>query len=71
MKAGPSHKAEKSQKILNLRIADQLSPHHDNQFSALSTEVLDRTNQNQSRSSSPFTTLAEQTERKVANPGAG
>ena len=51
-------------------MADQLSPHHDSQFSAFSTEVLDRMNQKHNRSSSPFTTLAEQMERKVANTGA-
>ena len=52
-------------------MADQLSLHHDSQFSAFSTEVFDRANQKHNRSSSPFTTLAEQTERKVANTGAG
>ena len=40
-------------------------------YQALSTEVLDRMNQKHNRSSSPFTTLAEQTERKVASTGAG
>ena len=57
--------------MFNHQIADQLSPHHDSQFSALSTEVLDWTNQKHNHSSSPFTNLAEQTERKVANTGAG
>ena len=52
-------------------VADQLSPHHDSQFSAFSTEVLDRANQKHNRSSSLFTTLAEQMERKVANTRAG
>ena len=57
--------------LVSHRIADQLSPHHDSQFSAFSTEVLDRTNQKHNRSSSPFTTLAEQAERKVVITGAG
>ena len=62
----------KSLKILiSHRVADLLSPHHDSQFSAFSTEVLNRTNQKHNRSSSPFTTLADQMERKVANTGAG
>ena len=52
-------------------MADQLSPHHDSQFSAFSTEVLDRKNQKHNRSSSPFTTLANKMERKVASTGAG
>ena len=30
--------------ILSNRIADRLSPHHDSQFSAFSTEVFDQTN---------------------------
>ena len=63
---------KKSLKILvSRRVADQLLPHHDSQFSAFSTEVLNRTNQKHNRSSSPFTTLADQTKRKVANTGAG
>ena len=53
------------------RIANQLSPHHDSQFSAFSTEVFVRMNQKHNRSSSPFTTLADRTERKVASIGAG
>ena len=56
---------------MNRRVADQLSPHHDSQFSAFSTEVLNQMNQKHNRSSSPFTTLAEQTQHKVANTGAG
>ena len=56
---------------MNRRVADQLSPHHDSQFSSFSTMVLDRTTQKHNRISSPFATLAEQTERKVANTGAG
>ena len=56
---------------MNHRVADQLSPHHDSQFSAFSTEVLNRTNQKHNHSSSPFTTLADQTEHKVASTGAG
>ena len=62
---------KKSQKIFNLRIADQLSPYHDSQFSAFSTEVFARINQKHNRSSSPFTTLADRAERKVASTGAG
>ena len=62
---------KKSQKIFNLRIADQLSPYHESQFSAFSTEVFARINQKHIRSSSPFTTLADRTEHKVASTGAG
>ena len=62
---------EKSQKICNLRIADQLSPYHDSQFSAFSTEVFNWVNQKHNRSSSPFPTLAELAERKVVITGAG
>ena len=51
-------------------MADQLSPHHDSHFLALSTKVLDRMNQKHNRSSSPFTTVAKQMEHKVANTGA-
>ena len=51
---------KKSLKIwISRRVADQLSPHHDSQFSAFSTEVLNRTNQKHNHSSSPFTTLAD------------
>ena len=50
---------------------DQLSPYHDSQFLALSTEVFDRTNQKHNRISSPIATLAEQAERKVVTTGAG
>ena len=57
--------------LVSHRTADQLSPHHDSQFLAFSTEVLDRMNQKHNRCSSPFTTLAEQMKRKVANTGAG
>ena len=53
------------------RIADQLSPHHDNHFSAFSTEVFIRINQEHNLSSFPFTILADKTERKVASTGAG
>ena len=56
---------------MNRRVADQLSPHHDSQFSAFSTEVFIQMNQKHNRSSSPFTTLADKTERKVASTGAG
>ena len=57
--------------LVSRRIADQLSPHDDNQFLAFSTEVLDRMNQKHKPSSSPFTTLAEHAERKVVIIGAG
>ena len=53
------------------RVVHQLSPHHDSQFSAFSTEVLIRINQKHNRSSSPFTTLADRMEHKVASTGAG
>ena len=63
---------EKSLKIaMNRRVVDQLSPHHDSQFSAFSTEVFNQVNRNHNRSSSPFTTLADKTERKVVSTGAG
>ena len=62
---------EKIARDFNLRIADQLSPHHDSQFLAFSTEVFTRINQKHNRSSSPFTSLAEQSERKVVTTGAG
>ena len=63
---------KKSQKILiSRRVVDQLSPHHDSQFLAFSSEVFNQVNRKHNRSSSPFTTLADQTERKVANTGAG
>ena len=57
--------------LISHRIADQLSSYHDNQFSAFSIEVLDQTYQKHNHSSSPFTTIAEQPERKVANTGVG
>ena len=45
IKTGSSHKVEKISKDLKTsRTADQLSPHHDSQFSAFSTEVLVREN---------------------------
>ena len=56
---------------ISRRVVDQLSPHHDSQFSALSTEVLDQMNWKHNRSSSPFTTLADRAERRVASTGAG
>ena len=60
-----------SRKILiSHRVVDQLSPHHDSQFSAFSTEVLDQMNRKHNRSSSPFTTLADRAERKVVSTGA-
>ena len=56
--------------ILSHRIADQLSPHHDSQFSAFSTEVFIRMNRKHNRSSSPFTSIAERAEHKVVTTGA-
>ena len=53
------------------QVVDQLSPHHDSQFSAFSTEVLNQVNRKHNRSSSPFTTLADRAERKVVSAGAG
>ena len=59
VEASPSCNAEEiARDLVSRRIADQLSPHHDSQFSAFSIEVLDRANQKHNRSSSPFTTLA-------------
>ena len=61
-----------SLKIRKIRqVVDQLSPHHDSQFSAFSTEVLIRSKPGHNRSSSPFTTLADRAERRVASTGAG
>ena len=48
------------------RIADQLSPHHDSQFSAFSTEVFIWVNQKHNRSSSHGAALADRVERKAA-----
>ena len=71
-KTSPSCNTEKIAKgLVSRRMADQLSPHHDSQFSAFSAEVLDRMNQKHNRCSSPFTTLAEGTKPKVANTVAG
>ena len=71
-KNSPSCNTEEiARDLVSRRIADQLSPHHDSQFSALSTKVLDQTNRKYNRISSPFTTLAELAERKVVNIGAG
>ena len=71
-KEGPSYSMGGSQKtLLSCRAVDQLSPHHDSQFLAFSTEVFDQVNQKHNRSSSPFTTLADRAERKVASTGAG
>ena len=53
------------------QVVDQLSPHHDSEFSAFSIEVLDQMNWKHNRSSSPFTTLANRAERRVASTGAG
>ena len=52
-------------------MVDQLSPHHDSQFLAFSTEVLNQVNRKHNHSSSPFTTLADRAERKVASTGGG
>ena len=73
MEADPSHNAEKIARDFkfSLRIADQLSPHHDSQISAFSTEVFAQINQKHNRSSSPFTTLADRAEHKVVSTGAG
>ena len=60
----PSWNAEKSPTICDLRTADQLSPHHDSQFSSWFKL-------GHNRSSSPFTTLADVAERRVASTGAG
>ena len=60
-----------SRKILiSHRVVDQLSRHHDSQFLAFSTEVLDQMNQKHNCSSSPFTILAERAECKVVTTGA-
>ena len=53
------------------QVVDQLSPHHDSQFSAFSTEVRDQMNRRHNHSSSPFTTLADTVERKVVSTRAG
>ena len=53
------------------RVVDQVSQHHDSRFSAFSTEELDQMNRKHNHSSSPFTTLADREERKVASIGAG
>ena len=71
-KRGPSCDTEESLEILiSHRVVDQLSLHHDSQFSAFSTEVLDQMNRKHNRSSSPFTTLADRAEGRVASTGAG
>ena len=59
------------QRFCNPRTADWLSPYHDSQFLAFSTEVLIRSRPGHNRSSSPFTTLADRAERRVASTGAG
>ena len=57
-----------SRKIpISHRVVDQLSPHHDSHFSAFSTEVLNQVNRKHNRSSSPFTTLADRAERRMAS----
>ena len=66
-KDGPSFNMEGITKIpMSHRVVDQLSPHHDSQFLAFSTKVLNEVNRKHNRSSSPFTTLADRAERKVA-----
>ena len=68
----PSFKMEKIVKdLVSHRTADQLSLHHDSQFLDFSIEVVNQTNQKHNHSSSLCTALAEQTECKVANTGAG
>ena len=57
--------------LISHRVVDQLSPHHDSQFSAFSTEVFDQVNRKHNRSRSPFTTLVDKTKRRVASTGAG
>ena len=70
-KRGPSCDTEESLKIpISHRVVDLLSPHHDSQFSAFSTEVLSQVNQKHNRNSSPFTTLADRAEHRVASTGA-
>ena len=72
LKEGPSCNTGESQKIpVSRRAVDQLSPHHDSQFLAFSTGVFDQMNRKHNRSSSPFTTLADRAERKVASTGSG
>ena len=53
------------------RIAKDSNKSCDGQFSAFSTKVLDQMNRKHNRNSSPFTTLADRTERKVVSTGAG
>ena len=71
-KNGPSCNTEGIAKIpVSHRVVDQLPPHHDSQFSAFSTEVLIRFRPGHNHSSSPFTTLADRPERRVASTGVG
>ena len=64
-KRGPSCDTEEALEIpISHRVVDQLAQHHDSRFSAFSTEVLDKMNRKHNRSSSPFTTLADKTERR-------
>ena len=44
VEADPSHNAEKIARDCDLRRADLLTPHHDSQFSAFSTEALAQLN---------------------------
>ena len=55
---------------ISRQVVDQLSPHHDSQFSAFSIEVLVWSKPGHNHSSSPFTTLADGAERRVASIGA-
>ena len=63
---GESLKIQRNRQVIN-----QLSPHHDSQFSAFSTEVLDQMNRKHNRGSSPFTTLDDRAECRIARTGAG
>ena len=62
---------ESRQIPISHRVVDQLSQHHDSRFLVFSTEVLDQMNRKHNRSSSPFTTIDDRAERKVASTGAG
>ena len=61
----------KSPMNCNPRVADRLSPYHDSQFSAFSTEVLIWFRPGHNHISSPFNTLPDVAERRVASTGAG
>ena len=71
-KRGPSCDTEESLEIpISHWVVDQLSPHHDSQFLAFSTEVLSQVNRKHNHSSSPFTSLANRAECRIAIAGAG